>query len=424
MRGDSVDGVLVRDGTDDIAPDHIDGATVGGNHGYNAGQATANGHGKTNADCGSVWANGGSTFVLAAVLSANTLLLVREGTNTPPSAGTYTHVSGAINTSNIVATAVSSTQWYPPHRDYQIRVYADGEEVLEKATQLTADKVQFVESANLIARADILDAWKADGGMPAGWEPDAVPSVAQTLTYTYDKRGQLTIARDWMTLKAIAVTDYMGLQFGRIGSETYIIPGAIPFTYQGETLDYSMGVAADKTLASGVSIDFDSTMLQGEGEYASRLLAVYPDAIFALGFLPVGDAAPDVRRERVSNKALQIRGNSGKVYFRVLDIGTHTSQPGAYYSVIAYRFILPRSTERTAFYAVEGGGATWVYADWHNKAGLDRLPIDREYPELIGRTFEIVEARNVTLSDGIIAGSLPVIVSADDSSASLILKVG
>lgn len=424
MRADLIDGAVLRDGPDDIAPDHIDGATVGANHGYSLGVCTAVSHGKVPGDSGSIWSNGGLTCVLADVPNANTVLLARESSNGAVPAGTYTHVSGATNTADITVTSVSMSQWYPPHKNWSVRALADGSEVVPSAEPISADKVQFIEQADILARADIIDAWIADGGMPAGYEPNAPASIAQTITYEYDKRGQITIARDWLTVKNILVSDLMGLQFARNGSEEqYIVPGSVPFDYNGVTLDYSMGVAADYTLASGASVYMDSTKLQSSGEYAHRVLVVYPNAVFAIGLLPVGDAAYDVRRDRTSNIALEIRGNTGKLYFRVLDIGSHTSTVGDQYSAIGYRHILPRSTERTAFYAVDGGGATWVYADWHNKAGLDRLPIDQEYPELIGRTFEVVEARNVTAKAGVLAGSLPVIVNAAASSATLILRV-
>lgn len=352
------------------------------------------------------------------------MLIAKETTNAAVPVGTFYHVSGAINTINIIVTASTTTQWYPPHTNYSMRVIADGKIIDDKAATLTADKIQFVESANICARADIIDAWKRDGGMPAGWEPDAVPSMAQTITYSYDRYGQLTIARDWLTLKNIPVADLMGLQAQRHADAIqYIVPGSLPFLYQGATIDYSMGVAADYTLASGISVNFNSAKLQTTGEYAHRVLVTYADSVFAIGLLPVGDAAYDVRRSRVSSNALEIRGNSGKLYFRVLDKGSHTSIKGDHYSAIGYRLALPKSTDRTAFYAVEGGGFTWIYSDWHNKAGLDRLPIDENYPELIGREFEIVEARNVTIKGGVIAGSLPILVDAGETSATLILKV-
>lgn len=422
MRADKIEGVTLRDSADDIAPDHIDDTTVGANHGYTLGVVAASGHEKTVADCGSVWASGGVEAVLADVLDADQLLLARVDARSAPPSGTYSHVSGAANTGSLEVTAVTSRQWYPPHKNWALTTLADGQKI--EPGEHSAESVQFIERADILARADIINAWIANGGIPGGYEPNAPASIAQTLTYEYDKRGQLTIARDWLTVKDIEVRDLMGVQFARVGTEQeYIIPGSLPFEYQGETIDYSMGVAADHTLASGVSVWMRAGNLQAEGEYAHRVLVLYPNAVFAIGLLPVGDAAYEVRRARTSANAMEIRGNTGKLYFRVLDIGNHTSVAGDQYSAIGYRHILPRSTVRTAFYAVEGGGATWVYADWHNKDGLDRLPIDEQHPELIGRTFEVVEARNVTVSAGVIAGSLPVIVSADGSSASLILKV-
>ena len=424
LRGDLIDGVLLRDGSDDIAPDHIDGATVGANHGYSLGECTAVGHGKTAADCGSIWELNGVSYVLVDVVSADTLLIANQLTNSAVPTGEFTHVSGAGSTAAITVTSVTSRQWYPPHKNWSLRALADNIEISPGEDTIKADNVKFVEQADMLSRSDIINSWIDNGGMPGGYEPNAPASIAQTITYEYDKRGQITIARDWLTLKDIPVADYMGLQFGRVGTEqTYIVPGSLPFSYQGETVDYSMGMPADHTLASGSSVTFVPSRLQETGEFAHRVLVLYQNVVFAIGLLPVGDAAFDVRRDRVSASALEIRGNSGKLYFRVLDIDDHISVVGDQYSAIGYRHILPRSLDRTAFYAVEGGGATWVFADWHNKEGLDRLPIDEQYPELIGRSFEVIEARNVTVKAGVLAGSLPVIVNAAASSATLIFRV-
>lgn len=421
LRKEILGALTIRDGADDIAPDHVFGSTVGANHGYSLGECTATGHGKTAADEGAVYAREGAEYIIAKAVNANTVLLAdMTGNNLPPN-GTYAHVRGGATSTPLTVTARTSKQWYPPHRDYEIDISLDGKSLADISGEFEAvESVRITESCSLLAREDIIAAWEAVGGMSAGWEPEGDPSLSQTIQYTYHAGGQLTLARDWLAIKPVPTRDLMGLQVARLGAQTYYIPGAMPFVYDGETLDYSLGVPADRTVASAVSVFFDETNLQPHGEYAHRLLSVYAEAVLAVGFLPVGDAAYDVRRDRVSSTALEIRGNSGKVYFRVLDTGEHVMAPGTGYSVVGYRVLCERSAERTAFYHVPYGEGAFIFVDWHDKAGLDRLPI---WSHLVDRKFEVIEAVNAWVAEGVLSSKLPVLVDAADSRATLILHI-
>lgn len=423
---DSVDGVEVRASGDDIAPDHVEGQTLGGNHGYNLGTCTATGHGKAEADEGSTWTNGGSTYVLVKVSSSGVLLLARTDTNASPPTGTFVHAAGATNTGNITVSAVVDTQWYPPHNNYALRCLVDGREVTDTSGIWEYDQsVQFVETCDILPRAEIIAWWIANGGASGGMIPDGDPLYTMTTTYRFDRDAQLTIHRDWFFYEDTTVADLMGLQVGRAGAPTtYYIPGAEPFTYDGETVNYGLGVASGRTLSAAGTpdIDFGASKLQASGEYAHRVLSLWADYVFAVGFLPVGDAALDVRRARVSGQALEIRGSSAKLYFRVLDIGGGTIPAGSSYSCVAYRHILPRVAARTSSYVVRQSDAVaYVYVDWHDKDGFDRLDLPSD---LIGRSLTVIDSRNATLAGGLSAGSLVAEIDAAGDYGYLVVRAG
>lgn len=424
---DVIDGTAVRSPvTDDSAPDHTAGTTLGANHGYIMGLCTAAAHGKTTADEGSRWTCGGVACVLVKVPGTGTLYLARETTNSVPPAGAYTHVSGATNTAGFTVTGTPvSTQWYPPHTNRALSVSVDGRRIAETQGEFPIiASAAIVETVDMLAREDIIAWWIANGGASGGFEPEGDPLYTMTRAYRFDRYGQLTIAADWTFLRDTVVADLMGLQAERIGNPTYIVPSAVPFTYDGETLDYGLGVSSGRTLAaSGTpSIEFGASKLQATGEYGDRVLILYDDALVAMGFLPVGDAAPDVRRSRVSANTIEIRGNTGKVYMRALDVGDFTATEGDHYDVIGYRVCVPRvGTEIPSYVVEQNDHAAFIYADWQDAEGLARVDLP---PHLIGRTLTVIDQRNATLmgEGGTATGSLSVLLDAAGDRAYLIVK--
>lgn len=423
----SLDGVQIRTGaTDDIAPDHVEGTTLDANHGYTLGRCTANAHGKTVDDEGSVWTNGGNDYVLVDVENANSLLIAKRTSNSVPPTGTFVHGSGATNTGDITVTTVDSIQWYPPHNNRTLSAWVDGGEVTDTEGEFPySDSVVFVETVDILARQTIIDWWIANGGASAGVVPEGDPLYRSVVAYRFDRDGQMTIHRSWTFLDDTTVTDLMGLQVGRVDApDTYRIPGAEPFTYDGDTVDYGAGVASDRTLtAAGTpSINFDSAKLQDTGEYAHRLISEWDDYAIAVGLAPVGDANYVDRRTNTATKAMEIRGNTAKVYFRVVDKGGFTAAAGDSFECIGFRHILPREAGRPLVCPVRlSDRKAIVYIDWADFAGFDQVSIP---PDLIGRTVTILDSRNATLVGGALAtGSVTANVSAGGDHGYLVLEL-
>lgn len=417
-----LDDVLVHAGADDIAPDRIWGDDIGANHGFKLNESTCMGHGKTADDEGSLWLSGGQETVLVKVVDANKLLLARRTANFGPAAGTFTHVSGAAHTADFTTTATSnSIQWRPPHTNYNITVLVDGQDVgSQEGAWDYADSVQIVETCDILARPEIIEWWIANGGASAGMIPEGDPSYTLTTTYHFDRNGQLSIYWQWLFLKETPVTYLRGLQLQANNNPvTNYIPSCLPIVYDGNPVDYAMGASATLT-AGKAPLQIGAAALQADGEYGERVIVHWADHAIAAGILPVGDADPAVRRARVANNALEISDES-KIYWRVLDIGLHNAQPGDSYSAVAYRHAMPRWEERTSFYTVYTQGRVFIFADWHDRTGVDRLPIDAA---LSGRSFTVVASVNAAVTPGILTGSLPVPLDAEGDHASLVIEVG
>lgn len=421
LRGEALNGVQVRSAGDDIAPDVAQGNLAGGNHGYYGGTVTATAHGKVNADRGSVWTSGGLQAVLVQVVDANTLILALRASNAVPATGTWTHVSGATNTANIVATAVAAVQLYPVHRNYAIAVRVDGRAITATSGSWNySDAVEITETMDIMSRTDVVEWWIANGGAGGG-NPQAAPSYTMTICYRWDRDGRLTITRDWHIIKAISLNSLWGLQAGAVGTPAQVyVPTAVPFTYNGSPIDPSMGISPTITAASA-SIDFTAANLRATGLYGDRAAFLWAGSAFFIGFLPVADAAVGVRRTRASDAALQIYQTSGKLYFFALDKGDHTAQPGDHYSVVGYRQLIRRTADRTAAYPVRTTGDDYLFADWHDMQKSDRIPVPDDF---VGRQFEVVDSKNVTVAaSGVLAGSLPVYVNATTANAWICLRV-
>ncbi|ALC12462.1 hypothetical protein [Sphingopyxis sp. 113P3] len=421
LTGAYLGGAQVHAGADNIAPDRVWADDIGANHGFKLNSSTCTGHGKTSDDEGSVWSSGGNESVLVKVVDANTLLLARRTANLGPAVGTFTHVSGATNTGSFTTTANGGNiQWYPPHTSLTRSVQVDGSPVAQhEGAWDYSDSVLISETCGMLARSEIINWWIANGGASAGSEPEGDPSYWTNTAYRFDAYGQMSIYWNWLFVKETPVTYLRGLQHMMTGAEQIIVPSAVPFTYQGNSVNFAMGEAADIAVAGEEEILFGSDELQAEGEYGHRVIVDYGANALVMGFLPVGDAALDVRRTRVSNCALQLATN-GKVYFRALDKGVHDAQPGDTYSIVAYRQVVSMVDGDPDTVIVRQPGSTWIIKDWRDRSGLVHLPIPAD---LIGRGFMVVDSKNATVVGSVLSGALAVTLDAEDDNAYVVIEV-
>lgn len=200
------DGTSLSGQADDIGPMNYGGYSgttdfsyFGGSHGIDdARLVTATGHGKDDADVGSLWTDGNYEFVLARVVDADTLIFLGENLQSSPAfqmakpvtGGTLTHVSGATNTGAITVGAESETQLTPGAINDALTVFVDGVEITADGYYRGAvmDVRHTLELAN---PASIYDYLVANVGTAAALElsGDIDPAVLRTVLYRWSAGG-------------------------------------------------------------------------------------------------------------------------------------------------------------------------------------------------------------------------------------------
>ncbi|MHB0805998.1 hypothetical protein [Stutzerimonas nitrititolerans] len=417
---DHIDGVEVRVGVDDVAPYRALGGTIGANHGWHMGQLVAAGHGKTAADIGSIFSQGDSQYVLVGIRSPDTLWLTRRADDADVPSGTFTRVSGG-SSSDIVATAVSQVQWFPPFNNLKRSLTVDGVAVSNTGVNLTFSKeARFSESYDVQAKADIVEWLVARGGGDFVF-PEAAPSFTVSNDYVFDAEGQCTIYSTFTALKEMPLKDIMFLQAQRSTALEYYIPKTLPFTHGGETVDYALKESASRTSSAGLpSVEFSPAVCVPTGQLADRAVAIGGGYYLALGFLPVGTASPDERREQITTKAMEIRGNTDKLYMSAVDKGATNLLPGESFGVVAYRNLRKKEGVRTCCYPVRSRAGDYLYVDYHGTTTLDRVELPSDYA---GRPYSIVEkSENIEVLGGFTGGSVLLDVSTSSTYGYCILK--
>lgn len=429
---DKYNSQLVRKNGDDVAPVRMMGATVGANHGYSRTVLTLAGHGKTNADVGSVWTNGTYEWVIIQIISVSQLAVTCRTLNIAlPLGNTLTHVSGAANSASFTPTATSSRQWYPMLKNHKVNLMLDNEVSNELNLESGfSDSLKISESYDLMEKSDIVEWLILNGGKEVtSYSAASACNVSHTHTFNSDLTD--VISANFFVYKNLsAARDLMFTQSAPLepvdNELLYYVPRSIAFTHESVAYDFSkLQNVADLNITS--RIDFTSARTEVDAVLPDRLVMLAGDLGYASGYLPILDAAPDVRNT-LTSKGIQIseaRDTLGrpspKLYPYLVD-GLTTLQAGANYSCVAYRtyFKRPSVAARTVQYDVQYGNEVYLFLDWH--AG-DFVDIVQLKPYLHGRNFEVIEKTdNVTLLSKIASENIAVNIGTVTSNARLILK--
>ncbi|MBO9431600.1 hypothetical protein [Sulfitobacter sp. R18_1] len=158
---------VILHGTDEGAPSKVNSMYIGGSgHSTIGYMLTMAGHGKTEADVGSLWSDGVDNHVLVRVKSSSEVLFIRMYTGSDdkwtistaaPASLTLTHVSGATNTADFAATdSVQSQGGCPVVRNYTSQATVDGVAVADDGEK-SATAVSLSEYYEVINAAKQLD---------------------------------------------------------------------------------------------------------------------------------------------------------------------------------------------------------------------------------------------------------------------------
>ncbi|MDH2626647.1 pyocin knob domain-containing protein [Acinetobacter baumannii] len=422
---DYVNGVLQRNLGDDVAPMRLDGTTVGANHGYRKTNLTAAGHGKSAADIGSVWTNGTKEFVIVEIVSSSILAVTSRTDNTDATATTFTHVSGASNTASFTATsATTGLQWYPSIRDRKLNCFVDDSQIDLSVNSVYSFKrtVSFLESYSIMKKSDIV-AWLIENVGQDYANYDAVPAYTVSFSYTFDQECSCAIYFSGVGRKTVDLADQMITQSVQLaqgnGTVYNYIPKAVEFTDGGFTYNFSQ-LEDIRSKNPSRPLYLTSSRQEISVNPVDRIVMLNDQVGYATGYLPILDAESAVRATNASNKYLEIRNGSLKLYPRLIDSASITSiNENDTFACIAYRKYFKRSADRTCKYVVRSKLGDYLYLDWHTaKTDEIELPAD-----LVGRNFTVHEkSSNVTVLSQFTSNNLLVKIDNTKSYGYLVLK--
>ena len=423
---DIVNGVAQRASlNDDVAPMRMDNFTICANHGYEKANLTLAGHGKTVSDIGSIWSSGGKEYVIVDIVSVDVLSVTSRTDNITFTLGTLTHVSSATNTASFTPTSTVSRQWYPAIRDRKLTCFVDNVKIdLAQIASYDFEKnVKFLESYSILKKSDMLEWLIANKGINHA-NYAAVPCYTVDFGYTFDKECGCTIYFGGVGRKTAAMQDQMitqSIQLDQGNGNVYnYIPKSTEFTDGGYTYNLSQ---LENLYSKNPSAPLFLTAARQElgTNPIDRIIMLNDQVGYATGYLPILDAAPDVRTTNASRKYLEIRNGTLKLYPRLIDSASITQiNDGDAFAAIAYRKYFKRSAARTCKYVVRSELGDYLYLDWHT-AKTDEIELPAE---LVGREFEIVEkSSNVTLLSKFASNSIIVKIDASKSYGYLVLRL-
>lgn len=425
FNGDYINDNVVKTGVDDVAPQRALDTTIGANHGYIMGDYLSASHGKTNNDVGSVYSVGVDQFVILGIKSNDNLWIANTVSNSSGDLpdGLFTHVSGGSNQSDFSATLVSAKQFYPPFQSYSMAALVDGKEVEKGARIKFENNVKFIESYEVLSRTELLD-WFINQSTNGNFYPSGMnASYRVNNVYEFNTRGDCTIYSDIVFLQPTPVQDLMFLQAQRSELDRYYLPKAIEFTQGSETLNYSLIESSDVTSSTGIgTINFDSSKMEAD-LLIDRVVGFNDDtdSCFTMGYLPVYSCELATRLVNTTNKTWEIRGNSDKLYPRVVDKGNFTAVEGEVYSVVGYRNVFKKpSGEETSAYPVKSNSGDYYFADWHDKQDIYNLELPVDFQ---GKSFEVVESRNATVISQFISNSITIDVDCLSGYSYIVIKL-
>lgn len=423
---DVVNNVLQRTLTDDIAPMRIDGYVIGANHGYQKSNLTLVGHGKTVSDLGSVWTSGGKEWVIVDIVSANVLSITARADNSIFTVAELVHVSGATNTASFTPTSKVDGQWYPTIRDHKLTCFVDDVQIdlNQPAIYDFNRNVKIFESYSLMKKTDIVE-WLILNKGVNHVNYGAVPCYTVNFGYTFDHECGCTIYFGGVGRKTVALQDQMitqSIQLSASNGTVYnYIPKSLPFSHAGYNYDFAMMEdIRSKNPPQDNPIYINQDRQEAGNNPIDRLVMLNDQVGYATGYLPVLDAAPDIRSIKASRKYLEIRDVSLKVYPRLIDTASITSiNENDTFAAIAYRKYFKRSSERTCKYVVRSEPGDFLYLDWHtSKTDEIELPAD-----LVGRDFSIHEkSSNVSVLSPFASNNLLVKIDNSKNYGFLVLR--
>lgn len=392
-------GTLIVNHVDDAAPCNYNLTYIGANHGaYIVHQATVAGHGKTVVDVGSRWTQGLNTFTIMRIVDANTLWLVSQNigatywqfVTSSQSGLTFTHLSGATNSTAFTPITSSLTQLYPAIKNQVKTIRLDGRVPVTTSGVYKCEFVDIVntyEICNPVSVIAYVQSVVGSATQPPFDHTSVTTDMRVVLTYRYASNGSCSINSMYQTKSQLRM-GYIGgtqaLPLSYTGKSLYqYVPKLLPIvgtlktwnltavediTSQIETLNFTNAVWADSNNPPDRMVQFVST-----GSVKNHGMVI--------GYgLQRGYGRPSIRKSTSQSNAGFLNASTRKMYPYLINDSSFASSLIPANTVInatVYRSIynfdtVPSATVYTWYY---DGNDIIVVFDTHQSSNAVQLPL-------------------------------------------------
>lgn len=410
---------------DDTSPSSINNGFIGGNHGNPAALTiTANSHGKTLADVGSIYEDSqGVKFYLLKVLSGNTLLMISENLNsddknwifkTNPS-GTLTYQSNGSDVNNIIISSVATTQLYPSVMNVSQALVADGITIKEDGSYQMDDLV-ITEYYDIVSTPDMVNklvANRPSGGytsQPTFTDADAVLSVITQ--YNFEEQCKCVVTWSWIARKDLYLKEFYGQQScyhqpSWITDYKRYAPNVLPWVDNGNTIELRIPksiYSSNQALTDGKKIgtsNFENN--KRPLRLVDMLISNTLNINFNFGVLEVANLQniSDYTDYAWYFRAAEspTSSNFWKAYPYVINSKLNSDGYVAAGTIVQganFRGWSEKTNDRTNLYCFKNGEDYYIFADWH-ESKHDNIPIPTS---LSGKQITIIDKSNNVAVNG------------------------
>ena len=278
----------------------------------------------------------------------------------------------------------------------------------------------FAESYEIMSKSSMIEWLITQAGTATDiFAYQGTSDLTVSIAYGFDAQGTVVHPSDLLALNAVpAFQDIMFTQSYKMadgvnGVVTFLIPDTLPFTQDSVAYDFRTPRAMTGFSAPN-RLNFTPDRTLSTGQLADHAIQMNDKVGIAIGYLPVLDADPAVRRTLAERKALQV-SEIGKLYMSCIDSASIAAlAAGDTYSAVPYRAWFVRTAERTCHWFVRSKYGDWLYVHWHINT-RDRIPLPADFQ---GRAFEVfAKTANVTVRSKAATNSIAFDVAAAGSFA-------
>lgn len=385
---------------DDIAPGSYNSMYIGANHGCSdLKKITCNSHGKTYRDIGSEWTNGNYKFYIIGIIDENTLWILGENYleypkwkfRTVNTGDTLSHVSGAVNKTDIQVANSASAQIRPALKVMSMTIYADGAQIKDSG-EYQFDELNICEVYDVFNVASTLEKIKAKVGTfidnPVYNDLGADKVVRHSINYKFTSADKCFVNTNFIAYQDINLS-YFGFTQQSVLSGSDIkmyIPKTLPIIDGDESKDFRT-IVSHNSVNGSVRI----TSEYWENPYfpPDRYIQSSENIVFNGGYMFDYGVGGNKRKDFINNAFYFY--TTRKIYPYGIDSKISVSG-GTSYSAVCFRIY----TDKDKFNkngiinqnCFEYEGYLYIYADF-NASGFFELSVPDKY---IGKVINVLEA--------------------------------